>query len=135
MTSPVWAFQQALYARLTAACAPVVVFDHAPQSTPAPFVDIGDVDTRQDDLLSANAARRSAVNLVVAAWGDPAQRGQKSLHDLADTITAALHEQHAAMPLAAGSLVYIRVTGTRNVTEADGVARSVLVMVSAYIQH
>ncbi len=135
MTSPVWAFQQALYSRLAAAFAPVEVFDHAPQNTAAPFVDIGDIDTRQDDLLAAASARRTAVTMVITAWGDPASKGQKTLHEMADTITAALHERQRDMPLAAGSLVSIRVTGSRVVTEADGIARSVLVMVSAYIQH
>lgn len=135
MTSPVWAFQQAVYSRLDAAFAPVKVFDHAPQNTAAPFVDIGDMDTRQDDLLAANGARRTAVTFVIAAWGDPTQRGQKSLHEMADTITAALHEQQGAMTLATGSVVYIRVTTSRVVTESDGIARSVLVGVSAYLQH
>ena len=135
MASPVWAFQQALYARLAAALSPVPVFDHAPQNQAAPFVDIGDMDTRQDDLLAASGARRTAVNLVLAAWGPPSQAGQKALHEYAETITAALHEQQRAFTLSTGSLVFIRVTGTRVVTESDGIARSVLVMVSAYLQH
>lgn len=135
MTSPVWAFQQALYARLTADLGAVPVFDHAPQNQPAPFVDIGDIDTRQDDLLAGAAARRTAVSLVLSAWPETASRGQRALHELAETITIAVHERQRDMPLTAGSLVFVRVTGTRIVTESDGIARSVLVMISAYLQH
>lgn len=135
MSSVVWAFQQAIYARLSAALAPVSVFDHAPQNTPAPFVDIGDIDTRQDDLLAALDARRTSLSLVLSAWGPPEQRGQKALHDLAETITQALHERQRDIQLSTGTLIFVRVTGTRIVTEPDGIARSVMVMVTAYIQH
>jgi len=77
-----------LYARLSAALAPVPVYDHVPQNQPPLFVSIGADAAIADNTKTANGAEHSVeINIYSSA------RGFAETKQLIRKIYATLHRQ------------------------------------------
>lgn len=118
--------QAALYARLTAALAPVPVFDGAPAGQPYPYVTIGDVSASAGLLVDVEAEE----HLVTAhVWSD--QGGYAETNTLLAAIKTALHDR----PLTVAGFEPVRPVYRSSTvfTQPDGVIRHGVIQFRALI--
>lgn len=108
------AVAKAVYAKLAADLAPVLVFDHVPADQAYPFVEISRHLDQPDDTL----AEHGSVHLVyLSVWSS--HRGRKEANGIVDQIRAALH--HQPLALDEGEAILVEVIDTDAVRDADGI--------------
>ncbi len=107
------ATQKAVYVALSAALAPIRVFDKVPQNSNPPYVvlDAQDID-HADYLASIKYKRR----IYLSIWSE--YSGQKEVLEILDTINMALHRQR--LPMESGRMINCLVTRSRTKLDADG---------------
>lgn len=88
-----WNLQQALYARLSAALAPVLVYDDAPTTAPFPYVTLGEQTSTGGGDKTQDAEE---LTVTLHAWSRKA--GRKEVKDLLARVYDALHNQELAVP-------------------------------------
>jgi hypothetical protein len=110
---------QAIFATLSAALAPVPVYDIAPQDAAMPFVDI----SKQQVLPIVPGAGGTPLasdfaehHVYLAIWSS--YRDQKEVLGIIAQIQAALHNQNIA--LGAGFAVLCQIASEETVLDADG---------------
>lgn len=111
------ALQQAVYDRLSALSVPV--YDDVQQSTPMPYVVIG-----EDALQSADTddSRGAEGTIEIHVWTDSA--GRKQGKDIADAIYTVLH--HAQLEVQGYSLAAAFWEESDALDDGDGVIRDVV---------
>lgn len=108
------AVAKAVYAKLAADLAPVLVFDHVPADQPKPFVEISRHLDQPDDTL----AEHGSIHLVyLSVWS--AHRGRKEVNTILGSIADALH--HQPLTLEAGEAILVEIIDTDAVRDADGI--------------
>lgn len=112
--SAILAVQKAVIARLTAALAPVKVYDHAPPAEPFPFVAIGRQQVAQDDSFTEGLNRHTLTLTFLSQY-----QGQREVLELAEQARASLHR--ASFALDTGSLVSVTCGQIITSIDADGV--------------
>jgi Protein of unknown function (DUF3168) len=88
MSRSAWPLQVAVYGRLSAALAPVPVYDAVPAASPFPYVSIGDQTAADNADKTDRAAERVTITLHV--WSR--KSGRKEVKELAAKVVAALHD-------------------------------------------
>lgn len=93
MADPSWALQQAVYAAVTAAVAPIAVHDHPPQESAFPYFTIGEAAGYYDGTKTEDGQE---VTVNVHAWSR--YRGRKEVKELLGKVYDALHEKPLTVP-------------------------------------
>jgi hypothetical protein len=108
--------QKAVYTALTAAVAPVVVYDDTPDNVALPYVQIGEFEEVPWDT-DTTIGRETLF--VVHTWSR--YDGMKDLKDLMDTVKAALHNQN--LTVTGEYFVLCFVEDSRSMVDPDGRTR------------
>ena len=118
--------QAALYARLTAALAPVPVFDGAPAGQSYPYATIGDVSASAGPLVDVETEEHL---VTVHVWSD--QGGYAETNTLLASIKTALHDR----PLTVAGFEPVRPVyrSSTAFTPPDGVIRHGVIQFRALI--
>lgn len=107
MAAPYNAIQAAIYTRLTGYSALTTalggskVYDHVPQGTAAPYIQIGNDTSAPYDTKTSNGWQ---CTLTLHVW-DYEKAGQKSVKTLMAHIYDALHKQESSVTVTGFSLV------------------------------
>lgn len=108
------AVAKAIYAKLAADLAPVLVFDHVPADQAYPFVEVARHLDQPDDTL----AEHGSVHLIyLSVWSS--HRGRKEVNTILGSITEALH--HKPLVLEDGEAILVEIIDTDAVRDADGI--------------
>lgn len=122
-----FAVQKALVAALTAALAPVKVFDDPPPDQPFPFLAIGRQFVEQQDTFSEGLQRHDVTITVFSTY-----RGQKEVLGLMAQAYAALHDK--VFPLDVGTCVGCRVRARQTTKDSDGATYTGNIDVSVIVE-
>lgn len=113
-TDPGLAVQTALYAKLSAALAPVPVYDFVPAETAFPYVTIGADIATPDDAKDSSAQN---VLVQIDVWSR--ERGRAESKAVAGSIYAALHMQPLVVP--GFSIAWVRFDFATSMLDPDGI--------------
>ena len=114
------ALQDALYAALSGSAAlqalignPARVFDHVPDGTAFPYVEIGEVSARRFDSASRNGLD---CTVTLNVWSR--YRGRREAKQILDAIYAALHD--GSLSIASNAHVLSAFLGAETKRDDDG---------------
>lgn len=107
------ALQEAVFDALSAALAPVKVFDHVPQETPKSYALVGDISV-QDWGTSVEDGTECTVEVECYS----SYRGRREIRQLQKKIYDALH--HQSLTVEGNNLVLIRFESSATTREGDG---------------
>jgi hypothetical protein len=116
---------QAVYTALTAALAPVAVYDIAPENADFPFVDMSSQQALPITHGTPLVGDFAEHHLYLTVWSN--YRGQAEVLGINAKIHAALHNQQ--LMLSAGNAVLCQIQSAESRLDADGLTHQGAVIV------
>jgi hypothetical protein len=118
--------QQALYAALSPAVAPVLVYDDAPAEAAFPYITLGEATSDQGGDKSQDGER---VTVTLHAWSR--KSGRREVKELAAKVRAALH--NTTLTVAGADPVQLRYEFSTDFLEPETMTKHAVIRFGADI--